>query len=113
MTRNAAKDQLSEISDWRLEAKEEDSARYFYAQPELPKISTGGISYVIGRKGSGKTAVAEHINGLDGWDTAIQNLSFKSFPFNLLYEFDDKRFTTPSQYTTVGFTLYTARFAVC
>lgn len=111
MTRNPAKEQLLEIADWRLEAKEEDSARYFYAPPELRRISTGGISYVIGRKGSGKTAVAEHINGLEGWDTAIQNLSFKSFPFNLLYEFEDKRFTTPSQYTTVW--LYIIYCAIC
>jgi hypothetical protein len=109
--RKDAREQLAEIANWRLEAKEEDSARYFYAQPELSGVSSGRISYVIGRKGSGKTAVAEHINSLHGFDTAIQNLSFKSFPFNLLYDFEDRRFTTPSQYTTVW--LYIIYCAIC
>jgi hypothetical protein len=108
--RNIA-DHLEEIANWRLEAKEEDTARYFFSPPGLERMHTGLASIILGRKGAGKTAVAEHINGLQGHDVSIRNLSFKNFPFNILYQFSDQRFKTSSQYTTVW--LYIMYCAIC
>jgi energy-coupling factor transporter ATP-binding protein EcfA2 len=92
---------LEEISRWRLEAKEENNARYFYTLPAMKELEDGNVCYVIGRKGSGKTAIAEHLRGTRSHNFFIQSLSFKNFPFNELYKFEDKKFTTPSQYVTI------------
>ena len=101
---------LTEIANWKLEAGDEDNSRYFYGFPSVSSIQTGGRCYVLGRKGSGKTAVAEHIRGLVGPKTFVRSLSFKNFPFNELYELQDKSFTSPSQYTTVWKYIIMLRF---
>jgi len=92
---------LAEISRWRLEAAEENSSRYFFPVHGLGQIQSGENSYVIGRKGAGKTAVAEHIRSLAGSNTFVRSLSFKNFPFNELYKLSDSGFSSPSQYTTI------------
>jgi energy-coupling factor transporter ATP-binding protein EcfA2 len=92
---------LREIAGWKLEAADEDNSRYFYGLPGVSSVQSGDKCYVIGRKGSGKTAVAEHIRGLSGPRTFVRSLSFKNFPFNDLYKLEDKSFTNPSQYTTI------------
>jgi len=98
---NARREWLKAIADWKLEAADEDNSRYFYGMPGVSSVQSGESSYVIGRKGSGKTAVAEHVRGLVGPTTFVRSLSFKSFPFNELYKLTDSSFTSPSQYTTV------------
>lgn len=98
---NYRREWLKAISDWKLEAADEDSSRYFYGMPGVASVQSGESSYVIGRKGSGKTAVAEHVRGLVGPTTFVRSLSFKNFPFNELYKLQDNRFTNPSQYTTI------------
>lgn len=92
---------LREISDWKLEAADEDTGRYFFGFPGVTAVQSGEKSYVIGRKGSGKTAVAEHVRSLAGPRTFVRSLSFKNFPFNDLYKMEDKSYTTPSQYKTL------------
>jgi hypothetical protein len=92
---------LQEIAKWKLEAADEDNSRYFYGIRDISQVQTGDASYVIGRKGSGKTAVAEHLRGLKSYDTFVKSLSFKNFPFNELYKLADAKFTSPSQYTTI------------
>lgn len=92
---------MKAISDWKLEAADEDNSRYFYGMPGVSSVQSGESSYVIGRKGSGKTAVAEHVRGLVGPRTFVRSLSFKNFPFNELYKLEDRSFTNPSQYTTI------------
>jgi hypothetical protein len=100
---------LKEISAWKLEAKEEDNARYFYEPPGLASLRSGDNCFVIGRKGSGKTAIAEYFNGSQAYNIRIRNLSFKNFPFNDLYKMEDTGFTRPSQYTTIWkFIIYNA-----
>ena len=47
-------------NDWKLEAKQED-AKYFYFVNEAEEILAGKKSMVIGRKGEGKTALAQYI----------------------------------------------------
>jgi hypothetical protein len=64
-------------------------------------LENGESCYVIGRKGSGKTAIAEYFRNLKGHDVFVRTLSFKNFTFNELYKLEDKGFTRPSQYTTL------------
>jgi hypothetical protein len=94
---------LNEIADWQLEAKAEDSNRYFFHLNEATSILQGRKNYVIGRKGTGKTAISEHIskigNGKDNIFT--EKLSFKNFPFNELYGLNDSNYTLPNQYITL------------
>ncbi len=92
---------LEEISEWKLEAKLESSKRYFYHTRIVDRLTNGKRSYVIGRKGTGKTAVCEHISQLESEALFTQKLTFKNFPFNLLYALDDKGYTAPNQYITI------------
>lgn len=94
---------LKEISDnWNREARREDSGRYFYFFDEVKKIAEGKKCYVIGRKGSGKTALSEHLYNLnDNTNIFSKNLSFADFPYEQLYKLNDKRFASKSEYITI------------
>src|SRR5689334_19442903 len=48
---------IEEISEWKLEAKFDDNNRYFYPWADLPSLESGKRCFVIGRKGTGKTAI--------------------------------------------------------
>lgn len=96
------KKNLLEISDnWKLEARQEDNTRYFFHMDETKKILSGKKFYVIGRKGSGKSAISENIISTKSFDTFTEKLSFKNFPFNELYGLDNPKYTTPNQYITI------------
>lgn len=100
---------FDEIRRWKLESNEEDSSRYFYPVPGINDLQSGQTCFVIGRKGSGKTAIAEHIRGLTGPTVFSRSLSFKDFPFNELYALKDSGFKTSSQYITLWkMVIYTA-----
>lgn len=92
---------FSEMSSWKKEAKSEDVLRYFYQNNHLHKIEDGHYCYVIGRKGSGKTAIGEFILKTKRYDRFSTRLSFKNVPFNRLYRQEDKDFTFPNQYQTM------------
>ena len=94
---------LQEISDWQLEAKSEDNLRYFYHLKEVDLILQGKKNYLIGRKGTGKTAISEHLTKIGNGTTGIytEKLSFKNFPFNELYELNNTKYTPPNQYITL------------
>ncbi len=98
---------LAEISEWKLEAKFESSERYFYNVAESKQILSGRKFFVIGRKGSGKTAISEHIKGINGSANSdkvkvfSERLSFKGFPFNELYDSANNKYTFPNQYITI------------
>jgi len=91
---------LDEVKEWKLEAKFENSERYFYHVGEVDNIARGSAAYVIGRKGTGKTAIGEYLLGLNRFDTFAEKATFKNFPFNDLYGFQNKAYTTPNQYIT-------------
>lgn len=92
---------LEEIREnWKLDAKIENSHRYFYHVNEVEKICSGKRSYVIGRKGSGKTAICEYLVSISDHETFSEKLSFKNFPFNELYSLKNAGYTTPNQYIT-------------
>jgi hypothetical protein len=102
-------DWLQAISRWKLEAADEDSSKYFYKIPAVSDLESGELCYVIGRKGSGKTAIAEHLRDRSDYNTFVRSLSFKNFPFNELYKLEDSSYTSPSQYTTIWkFVIYSA-----
>jgi len=92
---------LKEISRWKLEAADEDSARYFYHLNDVASLEDGTNSIVIGRKGTGKTAICRYFETNIQYNRFSLKLSFKEFPFNLLYSLEDRNFTTPSQYISL------------
>lgn len=93
---------LKEISKtWSVEAKKEDSSRYFFHTDEAEEIENGEKHFVIGRKGSGKTAIARYLEVKKDSKWFATKLSFKSFPFNDIYELEDKGYPKPNQYITL------------
>lgn len=92
---------LEEISRWKREAKSEDNSRYFWHVREVDQIAQGDKYFVIGRKGSGKTAICEYFNNQSKFDVFAEKLSFKNFPFNELYSHKNQKFTTPNQFISI------------
>lgn len=92
---------IEEISKWSIEAKEEDNDRYFFHFSDVNLIENGQKNYVIGRKGTGKTAIAEYVKNQQSPKIFSKILSFGNFPFNLLYECVDREYTPPNQYITI------------
>jgi len=99
---NLARSLFEEISEnWHLEAKSEDNDRYFYHTSDVNKILDGKKYYVIGRKGSGKTAIAEFISKIQDAKIFSEKLNFKAFPFNELYKLYNDGYTVPNQYISI------------
>ncbi len=94
-------DALSQIANWKLEAKFDDNQRYFFVIPEIETIENGNKCYVIGRKGTGKTAISEYLSNKSSHDLFSCKLSFKNFPFNDLYALQDNSYTYPNTYITL------------
>lgn len=93
---------IEEIANtWSIEAKKEDSQRYFFHTKEVSKIEEGKKSLVIGRKGSGKTAIGTYLEQKKEFNAFSVKLSFKNFPFQEVYKLDDQGFSTPYQYITL------------
>lgn len=89
------------ISDWKLEAKLEDSSRYFVRTPEVKRIMNGSRCFIVGRKGSGKTAIAEHLLQEEKDNTYSEKITLKHFPFQELYDRVDDKYTKPNRYITI------------
>ena len=100
-TSTVARGVLEEISHWKREAKAEDNDRYFWHVSEADEIARGDKYFVIGRKGSGKTAIREYFNRQTGFDLFAEKLTFKNFPFNELYSHQNQKFTAPNQFITI------------
>lgn len=92
---------LTELSRWKLEAKLDDIKRYFFAIPELNDIAAGDASYVIGRKGTGKTALVQYLSDTANSNQHVSKLTFKNFPFNELYNQGNESYRRPNQYITI------------
>ncbi|MCK3845191.1 MULTISPECIES: hypothetical protein, partial [Pseudomonas] len=92
---------LQEVATWKVEARLEDTSRYFFHINIVDKITSGSKSFVIGRKGTGKTAITEHIVKDVSYSRFAKKLSFKSFPFQDLYELTNNSYTAPNQYMTL------------
>ncbi len=96
-------DYLKEIAEnWNREARREDINRYFYFYEEVQKISQGKKCYVIGRKGSGKTALSEYLFNMSNEISIFsKRLSFADFPYEQLYKLNDNRYAKKSEYITI------------
>lgn len=94
-------DTFSEISSWPIEAREESGSEYFFHFSDVSLIEKGLKNYVIGRKGTGKTAIADYLHSRQHHDKFSRLLSFKNFPFNSLYTFADEDYNRPNQYITI------------
>jgi hypothetical protein len=94
---------LTEIAEnWNREAKREDSDRYFYFYDQVKQIIAGKKNFVIGRKGSGKTAINEYIYNLHNTETIFaKTISFADFPYKQLYNLKDSRYSQKSEYMTI------------
>jgi hypothetical protein len=92
---------LEELRNWKLEAKFENTERYFYEFAAVERLINGERCFVIGRKGTGKTAISEHILKLANYEKFSEKLTFKNFPFNELYSRPNTQFTMPNQYITL------------
>lgn len=87
-------------NNWKLEAKMEQE-KYFYHYKEVNTILENQRCYVIGRKGSGKTAICNHIVKQNNYNVFSEKLSFKNFPFNELYSLSNEKYTATNQYITL------------
>ena len=85
---------------WNVEAKMEDS-KYFYMYKEVQAVLNNRKCYVIGRKGSGKSAICQYITSIRDYDTFSAKLSFKAFPYNVIYGLQDTKYQHPNQYITI------------
>lgn len=92
---------LEYISEWKLDAKHDEMQRNFYHIKQEEDIIKGKKCFVIGRKGTGKTALSESISSKTQHNHFSQKLSFKNFPFNSLYALDNKAYTRPNQYISL------------
>ena len=88
------------VDTWHLEAKQESEDLFFYID-EVNSIIKGEKCYVIGRKGMGKTAISEHLYNQKADNIFSERLSFKNFPFNLLYSLENNIYSSPNQYITI------------
>ncbi len=88
------------VDEWKLEAKAEDN-KYFYFVIEAEEILEGKKSIVIGRKGEGKTAIAQYVCKQQEYNVFTEKMSFKNFPFNILYKLSDGQYTKPNQYISL------------
>lgn len=109
---------LKEISVWKLDSKFEDMDRYFYHLDLVDELSNGNKFYVIGRKGTGKTAISKYLESTDFYDhfnaknanvnLFTDKLTFKSFPFNDLYSLKDTTFRNNQYITIWKFVIYSS-----
>lgn len=78
-------------------------AHYFMKIPDYDKIIGGEKRYIIGRKGTGKTAILEKIR-LDSEKTTsflVRDLTLRDFPLNDIRGFRDKGMQDKSQFVPI------------
>jgi hypothetical protein len=86
------------------EAKGDDKLNtYFIKIPEYEEIKLGKYRYIIGRKGTGKTAIIEQLtNDIDGeYDQFYKYLSLKNFPLQALRGMKDRSQGDKSQFVPI------------
>jgi len=78
-------------------------SKYFFFIPDYLSIKNGDKRYIIGRKGSGKSAILERIKIDSESDSfaSVNNLSLKDFPLSLIRNLRDKSYRDKSQYVPI------------
>ena len=85
--------------NWKVDASNEDD-KYFYITENAKQILSGRRCFVIGRKGSGKTAIRRYLVTEAKKDPLhfIKSLSFDNFPFNDLLPYSESNIAHKRQY---------------
>jgi hypothetical protein len=78
-------------------------AEYFVRIPEYEHVRAGDACFVIGRKGTGKTAICEmiHDEARTRPDLFAVLLTFKNSPSADLFASNDKSFRSPNEYISI------------
>jgi hypothetical protein len=85
--------------NWKLEATNEN-IKYFYITSEAKEVLAGDKCFVIGRKGTGKTAIRNYIisKAENEPHCFTRVLSFENFPFYDLQQYSESGFVEKTQY---------------
>lgn len=85
---------------------------YFLDQDYWDKIVKNNTYFVVGRKGTGKSAIYNWIKNRESEKSIlISNLSFRSFPFEKLLKLSDDDFSRPNQYQSIWKYIILSEFA--
>jgi len=78
-------------------------SEYFVRIPEYEKVRTGAAWLVVGRKGTGKTAICEMIHDecTNSPEAFSVVLSFKNAPTSDLFASSDRTFRAPNEYVSI------------
>ncbi len=87
--------------DWDIDAKKEDISRYYFQPSDLDQVLKGSRPIVVGRKGTGKTAMFEYIKTLSGPKCHVSANSFTGLPITSLLEFRDEGMESGSDYISL------------
>jgi len=76
------------------EAKYDNLERYFYDTGNVKKVLEGKIHLIVGRKGSGKTAISTYIikSSQNTYNQLTDVTSGGEIPLGLIDKFQDSRF---------------------
>jgi len=86
--------------------------KYFLDFDYLKNIINGDSFFIIGRKGTGKSALYNWIEKKqEEGNFLVANLSFKDFPFEKLLKLSDDQFAVPNQYQTIWRNIIYSEFA--
>ena len=70
------------------------------------------VFFVLGRKGTGKSALYSYIEKIQGdKGILVSNLSFKNFPFEKFLELTDDNFSKPNQYQSIWRNIILSEYA--
>tara|TARA_R110002111_G_scaffold200080_1_gene265483 strand:- start:6784 stop:8232 length:1449 start_codon:yes stop_codon:yes gene_type:complete len=77
--------------------------KYFVKIPEYDGIKNGDYRYIIGRKGTGKTAIIEQIanEAASDYNSFAKYLSLRSFPIQTIRELKDRTLGNKSQFVPI------------
>lgn len=100
---NKIKDMLDKIDFGDIDGLyDRNLSQYFLDENYWDKLIEKDVFYVIGRKGTGKSAIYNWIHKQQNEKSAlISNLSFKEFPFEKLLKLTDDDFSKPNQYQSI------------
>ena len=85
-------------------------SKYFFEFSKFEKIENGSCRYIIGRKGTGKTAIIEKMQQSISADplSFYSTLTLKDFPLRDLKDLRDKSYQDKSQFVPIWqFLIYT------
>lgn len=100
---------LNAISEWKHDASEEELHAIYYSTAAASRIESGSATFAIGRKGTGKTAIAKYIATQASRTTHCATLSFKNFPLEVMTSNPDEQASSRNRFASAWeFAIYCA-----